>query len=416
MRKYVFITPHIEGMGGAQMYLYSKYKTLAEQGWDVTLLHASRKPSILPILKDLHNAIPELLFQTNCYTKRRVNKVINHIIQTYFTKEYEEIIIESTCIPQSTWAELLAQRVGGKHLAFLLQEINVLHRNHVDFIKFKQDRNELAGIKKDTITRMFQSYIPFNASEANFLTAYGCANTVYDVEHPIVEQVKALNVDYIIGSVGRLDKPFVMPSLDKIYYFIAQHPKNTFALVLLGGSSDFNIISNIMNKFKQLSNCKLLISGFLFPLPKAVFPLIDVFIGTAGSANVAMREGCISISIDAVDCLPIGILGQTTNNSLSRSAGELPLDLCVLLDEVLFKKKYNRTEATPIPCPDYTSHFEFIYSSKQEKAYYDVFKIKNRTLHSKLMKAFISIFGSYKYINLRRFKVKIIHKNNVGSV
>ena len=67
MRKYVFVTPHIEGMGGAQMYLYSKYKTLMKQGWDVTLLHASRKPSILPIFKHFHNAIPELIFQTNCY-------------------------------------------------------------------------------------------------------------------------------------------------------------------------------------------------------------------------------------------------------------------------------------------------------------------------------------------------------------
>ena len=95
MKKYVFITPLIEGMGGAQMYLYSKYKTLSEQGWEVTLLHASRKPSILPVFRDFDNAIPELLFQINYYSKRRVKKVIDYIIKTYFTKKYEDIIIST---------------------------------------------------------------------------------------------------------------------------------------------------------------------------------------------------------------------------------------------------------------------------------------------------------------------------------
>lgn len=402
MRKYVFITPHIEGMGGAQMYLYSKYKTLMEQGWDVTLLHASRKPSILPIFKDFHNAIPELLFQTNCYTKRRVNKVIDHIIQMYFTKEYEETIIESTCIPQCTWAELLAQRVGGKHLAYLLQEKNGLSRNHVDFLKFKQDRGELAGIRQVTISRMFQPYIPFNENDAKVLTAYGCSNTVFDVEHPILEQVKALDVDYIIGSVGRLDKPIVRPSLEKVYNFISQHPANSFALVLLGGANNPDDVLQVRELFKDLKNCTLLISGFLFPLPKAVFQLIDVFFGTAGSANVARREGCISISIDAVDCQPIGVLGQTTNNSLSRSNDEPPLDLCELLEDVFYKKKYKRIEAVPVLIPDYTSHFEFLSSSNQEKVYYDIFKIKNSSLHTQLMKVFISIFGPYRYLDFRK--------------
>ena len=403
MKKYVFVTPHIEGMGGAQMYLYSKYKTLMAQGWEVTLLHASRKPSILPVFKDFYNAIPELLFQTNCYTKRRVNNVIDHIIQTYFTKEYDEIIIESTCIPQSTWAELLAQRVGGKHLAYLLQEKNVLSCNHVDFFKFKHNRGELAGIKQSAISRMFQPYMVFNENEAKALAAYGCSNTVYDVEHPIVEQVKALEVDYIIGSVGRLDKPFVMPSLEKVNNFIAQHPENTFALVLLGGSNNPEVAQRIREKFDNLFNCTLLISGFLFPLPRAVFSLINVFFGSAGSSRVAMHEGCISISIDATDYKPIGILGQTTNNTLSRSIDEPPLDLCVLLDEIFYKKKYKRVEAFPVaPNLDYTSHFEFLSTSEQEKVYYDILKIKNSSLQAQFMKFFISFIGPYRYWDFRR--------------
>ena len=398
----MFITPHIEGMGGAQMYLYSKYKTLMEQGWDVTLLHASRKPSILPIFKDFHNAIPELLFQTNCYTKRRVNKVIDHIIQMYFTQKYSEIIIESICIPQCSWAELLAKKVGGKHLAYLLQEENNLFYNQVDFFKFKHDRGELAGIKQVTISRMFQPYIPFNENDAKVLTAYGCSNTVFDVEHPILEQVKALDVDYIIGSVGRLDKPIVRPSLEKVYNFISQHPANSFALVLLGGANNPDDVLQVRELFKDLKNCTLLISGFLFPLPKAVFQLIDVFFGTAGSANVARREGCISISIDAIDCQPIGVLGQTTNNSLSRSNDESPLDLCELLEDVFYKKKYKRIEAVPVLIPDYTSHFELLSSSNQEKVYYDIFKIKNSSLHTQLMKVFISILGPYRYLDFRK--------------
>ena len=402
MKKYVFITPHIEGMGGAQMYLYSKYKTLVEQGWEVTLLHASRKPSILPILKDLHNAIPELSFQTNCYTKSRVLRVINSIIETYFTQEYSEVIIESTCIPQCSWAELLAKIVGGKHLAYLLQEENDLFYNHVDFFKFKQKRGELAGIKQHTISKMFNRYFNFNESNAKVLDAYGCSNTVFDVYHPIVDQLKELHADYVIGSVGRLDKPIVLPSLENVYNFISQHTDNSFAVVLLGGSKDLNVVLRIKKKFADLSNCNLLISGFLFPLPKEIFTMVDVFFGTAGSSRVAMQEGCISISIDSIDCQPIGVLGQTTNNSLSRSVDEPPLDLCELLDDVIYKKKYQRRGAIPVEIPDYTSHFEFLSCSEQEKKYYDVFEIKNSSLRSKLMKSFISFFGPYRYWDFRK--------------
>ena len=247
---------------------------------------------------------------------------------------------------------------------------------------------------------MFQPYFSFTDHEAKVLAAYGCSNTVFDVNHPIVEQVKALKEDYIIGSVGRLDKPFVIPSLEKLHNFITQHPENSFAIVLLGGSNNPNVVLQINEIFMNLSNCKLYITGFLFPLPKAIFQLIDVFFGTAGSASVARREGCISISIDAIDCQPIGILGQTTNNTLSRSSDEPPLDLCELLDDVLYKKKYKRIEAIPVPTLNYTPHFDFLSSSEQEKEYYDVFKIYS-TLHCLLMKAYISIFGPYKYVEFR---------------
>ena len=146
----------------------------------------------------------------------------------------------------------------------------------------------------------------------------------------------------------------------------------------------------------------MLITGFLFPLPKAIFPLIDVFFGAAGSSWVVMKEGGISISIDVHDYQPIGVLGHTTNNSLLRSAEEPPIDLCKLLNEVLFDNMYQRTEPLAIANLDYTPHFEFLSSSVQEKVYYDVFKIKNYTLHSNLMKFFISFLGPYKYIDFRK--------------
>ena len=108
----------------------------------------------------------------------------------------------------------------------------------------------------------------------------------------------------------------------------------------------------------------------------------------------------IGVVIGINICQPIGILGQTTNNTLSRSSDEPPLDLCELLDDVLYKKKYKRIEAIPVPTLNYTPHFDFLSSSEQEKEYYDVFKIYS-TLHCLLMTAYISIFGPYKYVEFR---------------
>ena len=114
-----------------------------------------------------------------------------------------------------------------------------------------------------------------------------------------------------------------------------------------------------------------------------------------------MNEGCISISVDTNDCQPIGILGYTTNNTILRSVEEPPLDLCELLDDVIYKKKYQRIEPIPVAAPDYTSHFEFLSCSKQTREFYNVFNIKNSTLQSKLKRTFISFFGPYNYFDFR---------------
>ena len=149
----------------------------------------------------------------------------------------------------------------------------------------------------------------------------------------------------------------------------------------------------IRESLGKYPNVRVYITGLLFPIPAKLLYSVDVFLSSAGSAFATANLGIPTISYDANDLQPIGILQHTTQNSIFRGPGEPPASAEELLSEVLIQKKYLKN-IHPIPDvhPDFSSHMDFVSQMSPKREYYD-FKNYTYSRKEKLKRLLILCFG-----------------------
>jgi len=412
-KKYVIMAATLSGMGGAQMYIRSKMLFLRSHGWDVDIIAAQSQNVIIPELNEFKkNTFPELQYN-KYYYGRWIQKQVMNQLKTIIIKDnkYEDIVIESTIITQSTWAESLARIVGARHLVYLLQEHNVVVNRYLcDFFIFKHSRHELAGIKETTLIAMFQPFHPLKEDESYRLSAH-CTNVEADIEHPLLHSIDKKKYDYVIGVLSRLDKPFVSYALNDIYNYIDKQREKRFLLLWIGDAPEGSKIPDrVKNLFSQIPNVDVIITGYLYPVPTRLLGLCDVFISSAGSSHVCRRSGIPTICYDGNDYKPIGVLGRTTNNSLFRDSNEPPQSLDNLLYQVLVDNKYEKIPPSyRIGLPDFQSHLDFLDLMSREKDYYNTDEIHLETRREKRVALGLKIFGPNGYTWLHKIKNRMFN-------
>ena len=320
-------------------------------------------------IADLQNINSFIFYELNyhpCWFKScRINEIINSMLMRIVDFR-DEIIIESHSKYNALWGEILAKHLDATHLVYLLQEKLTLTRSTYDFLYYKYSKKALAGISDKTLPYIFKD-------KGNKIIGYSlpalCAN-VY--EHIPCQDFLSLPIsDFTIASIGRLNKPFVLPMLDDIIFFLKKYNDLTFNLVFIGGPKDGVDMANIKKKMEGLSNVSLLVTGYLFPIPIDFILKCDVFVSSAGSCWVSANCGVPTISIDALDFKAIGVIGYTTKNTLYRDM-EPQIDVCDLLEEILINKKYSKTGQIKVIDIDFNSHFKFITEIVNDKLYYPV--------------------------------------------
>lgn len=403
---YIFLIPTIKHMGGAQMYVNAKFKSLKDDGWNVFVFHGIPGESILPLMRDNAIHVPELEFAANVYGRKQRERVINNIVSYLSLKEdSNNIIIETTCVSPSTWGECLAREIGAKHLIFILNEKNQISSELYPFYRFKHERGELAGIRKEIIYDMFKDHTDeLHLEDMGVLSAFGCTHVVEDIPSKYLQEIESLQSDYVIGSIGRLDKPFVGKMLDGIISFCKDNPNKMFTILFIGGHPIKAEEERIKEQIESHPNCNIIITGYMFPLPRKLIQLMDVCIASAGSAIVSHKLGVHTITVDANDFLPIGIKGITCESNLLRSPNEPVVSYESLLHYLLIDKKYKPHFAQDFVKPDYSSHFEFVNRSDKSKKYFDIEMIKVKGLSLKIMKFMINLAGPGFYHKLSEIK------------
>ena len=394
---YIILTLTIYKAAGSQIYTKNKVNFMKERGWDVFVYSSNNNANLMikefSIFEDL--ILPDLTIPPHLLSKKKRISVLDLFRTT--CENGEEVIIESHTKTLALWGELIASKYKCKHIAYLLTETyGNPSKNVLDFLNFKHKRKELAGISNRSLGLLFEGYKKINEEEKYSLKAV-CTNSVEDVKNEIIDNIQKKDIS--IGSIGRLDKPYVPKMIDEIVKYANNNSNLKIQLILVGDSRDGNIEKDIINKTQHIKNLYIVITGRLFPIPKSLFSKVDVFIGVAGAARISADLGIPTISIDTRNAKPIGVLGYETSSALfSESNNDMVLS--VKIEEVLKNyDQYNEEsiDRALINVKDYrdefVNHLSFIESSNKEKSYYNViFKILK--IEEMLYMFILLIFGS----------------------
>lgn len=371
MKTYIFLTRRITGIGGAEKFTANKVAFLKENGWRVFVFSGRAGQVMLDDLRGYESSIiPDLAYAPDCYTRRRVEATLGKIIAAVGDCG-DGCIIQSDAGIRAIWGELLAPRLGARHLAFLLQEEHRYSGEMQRFLRFKYERHELAGIVKTAVAKMLDDDTIEPRPDSAISTF--CNNVVEDVPEPFTQQLDP-SATRVIGSIGRLEKPCVGPILDGILRYAARHPGETLQVVLIGGAPSPALEKQIRARFDGEPRIRLLVTGNLHPIPKRLLDSIDAFVSTAGSARVSYRAGRPTVLVHPVSGIPAGVPGldfDYARQTMYDARPELSVEGC--LERIFSGKDEIRYLYTGLEYRKYM-HAEFerqLAFGVPEQAYYD---------------------------------------------
>lgn len=405
MKTYIIICGFADVVAGGPIYYANKVRYMEQLGWQVIVIPTNKGEKVLVrgMEKFLGPYVPFILDNPNEYNKKQREKLVDYL-ESFVPKDRGETIIETGTDYTNYWGEALAERIHAKHIVIFLDEQNLrVTGNVINFYKFKYVRHELACITKPVMQNLFKGYLDLDLKECSALRC-NCTNALDDYEHKINSLIP--KSDYNIGYIGRLEKPFFSIIVDEFINFSKKNCEKKITVVFFGGAFEQKTIDALEDKFKSLSNVRIFITGYLFPLPIAALRKMDVFVSGAGSASVAAKAGVLSIYIDMLSYQPLGIMldyeylnyakcpyGETIcdylNWILVRKEPKLPLPL-----EVNYKKDWD------FVCECFEEHLKFIEQSSSESAYYDLSQL-GISSKQKMRRFFRAILGLKWYNYLR---------------
>lgn len=333
-KTYIFLTNDIGNMGGSQMLLRNRIIDLKSRGWCVHVFYYFKCDIVLiPELREYfgNNLIPELQNDFFFYSSKKINDVVNRIDS--IVRSYDDVVIESNCYHLGFWGEIIAKKLRGiSILYFITEDFKRLSGLEKLFILNKQRNGE--WVNSYSIKKKYVSDLSFQKCKNDYIK-------MPDYSNVLSEEVYELNYDKqypVILSIGRLEKPYIIPMIEEIIKFADSNQVKVNLFFV--GSSPFEVC--IQKIKKLLSKTDLVIPywfGFLYPIPKNIIKSASVSIASSGSVKVSTSLNIPTISICAEDNKPLGIYGYTTNSTLLRT-DEPILPLSNILEDVIMKNMY----------------------------------------------------------------------------
>lgn len=396
-RVFVFITGPIVRIGGSQLYILRKMAWLRSEGWRVVVFSVEHGEIKLNEFKEFAKNIHKFLgVPVQFFSERKRNAYLD--ILSGEIGAFSDCVIQSHNLNSATWGEVLAERLGGRHIVHLLLE-NIFCRHALTrkFLNYKLNLNQLFAIKEECLARFFGGSREW---ADHILVATGCSSgNVVDCPCEEIEDIAA--ADFTILVVGRLEKPYIPYAVDAAVEFAKRHSGCAVDLWVLGSAIKSNAVKRLEEKVRGCGNVVLRFLGEKFPVPKILFDRADVCLASAGCAVMAKRAGALCISIDGNDFDAIGIVGVTTTNTLFR-AHEPKTGICEILEQILIEKRYKRSDvcASSGPSLDYTRHKE-IMEMAYAKGYFH-FDLALCSRYERAMQLLVCFLGATGYCSCVR--------------
>lgn len=347
-KMYIFVTYSIASIGGTQMYVAGKADYLKKRGWQVYVFSKGSRngKSIIPSLTqylqtgggmDFINTPP---YKFKNYEQEFCLNEMFQRLNLVSGREYD-IIIESHDDKFAYWAELLAEKIGARHLFFCCNEIyrptpdlpNKTYGDNLDFFYFKWKRNELVGAEK-SLRKLFNGYKNVTAHLMAMPWTSREMDAVQDVDFPI-DKIEKL--DWNICHFGRATKEYVPFVIEGVGELAWRHPDKKINFIMIGNVAPR--LSLIEQTFSNLPNVFITLLGDMVPVPRILFSKVDVVCAISQSARFTANEGILTIvgSVDKPERTP-GVLGYDTNRQM---LGNAIFSYADALERVLVKKLYD---------------------------------------------------------------------------
>lgn len=324
MPRYIFFARTIKNVGGAQLYMNAKIAYLKKNGWEVSIIYNKDGDSFFPDMENCPNLlIDELDRQAYMYLSYKRKMILKQIIDFLGVLRQGDVI-ESHSLSLSSWAEMTAKHYGNvRHLIYELDERPRMPKEMVPFYKFKYERNELVGILDQSVALFLEGTGIQLTHGSPRLSAHGAAHCVLDVPNTLFLELEG---QYVIGIVGRLEKPYVWEYAKSAAEFTSSHTSQMFTIVIIGGEPEGDIIRHrIEDLFATADNVKLIFTGYIFPIPSSLVSQFDICLAGAGAAKGISREGITTLPIDPRDFLCSGVIGLTTKDSVFSEGEKHPV-------------------------------------------------------------------------------------------
>lgn len=410
MNKYLLLG-NVYGIGGWQIYLEGRICHLLKKGFNVYVVSPllKNKTIKLEFFKKVKIVSNNALFRNVAlFTFSQRKRILDNILKFVEFKESDCLFVESTSIYSSLWGEILAKATKGKNFSYILNSHvkDVINSNSsiIDFFRFKYSQKLLAGMTPNTIQDiLFQDecvskemLYSFKADGRDPLTL----DNPLSNETRLIKEQKLRNT-IVVGYFGNLDKPHVIELTERLSAYFGRHSNNTFLFLTIGSSTKRKIEKDIIKIIDKINNASTLNIPDLFPVPIELFELMDVCIGSWGSARTAARSLTKTIRLlNDTDVVAQGIIGITLKNGIyyDLPAGELTLE--EYLDGILFTHAYDDLENNSVTeYPEYElvqkniDNFIGNYFSNDNESFYPIEHIVISSKKERLMKIFNCIFG-----------------------
>lgn len=404
MKKYVFFTADIYPVGGIQIYLSGKIKYLEQNGWKVYVFYNGfyKGNCVFPKLNEYVDNkmtclsfLPSELFDVQVYRALKLMK--NKIKYT----NADTVLVESHYDVVSLWAELFAHTVNAKHVCLCCNELfrgaNKHYNEYMDFFRFKYDRNELAGISKESMKKLFSGKYEDIPTDDSHVFVAAPDNSVQEVDNVAVNNL--CRYDFNICYIGRAKKESFKYITIGVKQFCEKYSDRKCQYIVVGDADD-NDKKWVDSVFDKLSNVIVTFTGTLSPVPKKLFSKIDITVAGSGCALMSASEGVPTVVVDAKDYKSNGLLGYDTKSFLFREENGLCEPIEKTIEECLINKKYQEKNFYLDNKSTNVTYYEkhFVFFSNKDKIYYPSYDLthpKKITLKKMLQLIYLKKIKKY---------------------
>lgn len=393
---YIFFTYPINTVGGTHMYVAGKATYLKKLNWEVRVFFdGSTKKTLIASLSEYAESGYGCNFLSQPpyrFTKIEQEECLAFLMRrlNILNPDECEIMIESHYNTTAYWAELFAEKIGGKHFFICCDEfyrpaphslpsLRKTYEDNLDFFYFKWQRKEIITYNT-SFNGLFNGYKnvtrPLGYIPEKLIIEM---NPIQDVDFPQFKEIPRL--DWNICHVGRSAKSYVPHLIEGVGELARRYPDKKINFIMVGNADERSYLIN--ETFKNLPNVKLTLFGDMVPIPRILFSKVDVVCAISQSARFVADEGILTIcgNVDFPEKTP-GVFGYDTEEM---GHGAPTFSYIEALENVLVKRLYNDKEYTLpklLPAEFYYEKFwSVVERASKTKEYYTERLSQNRSRH-----------------------------------